>query len=276
METFLQDVRYALRGLRRSPGFAAAAVVTLALGMGATTAIFSVIRAVVLAPLPYAEPGRRVMIWSRWKDFPKTWLATGEVDDYRRLVPSFESVAAWETDRANLTGEGEPIRLGIAAVTANTFETLGSAPVLGRTFTPEEDAPGGPPVVVLAHGLWQSRFGGDPSVLGRSIELDGSPRRVVGVMPRGFALPTDFTVDAAEPSQLFVPEQIDPKQLSHGNHGLYGAAKLKRGATVAQATAELKTVTSNLTREGQYPPEMRFEAFAVPVEEEVRGERAGR
>jgi len=271
METFLQDVRYALRGLRRSPGFAAAAVATLALGMGATTAIFSVIRAVILAPLPYAEPDRRVMIWSRWKDFPKTWLATGEVDDYRRLVPSFESVAAWETDRANLTGEGEPVRLGIAAVTANTFETLGAAPALGRTFTPDEDAPGGSPVVVLSHGLWQNRFGGDRAVLGRAIELDGSPRRVVGVMPRGFALPTDFTVDAAEPSQLFVPEQIDPKQLSHGNHGLYGAARLKRGATVAQATAELKTVTSNLTREGQYPPEMRFEAFAVPVEEEVRG-----
>ncbi len=272
METFLQDVRYALRGLRRSPGFAAAAVATLALGMGATTAIFSVIRAVLLAPLPYAEPDRRVMIWSRWKDFPKTWLATGEVDSYRRQVPSFEAVAAWETDRANLTGEGEPARLGIALVTGNTFETLGVSPILGRSFTADEDAPGGPPVVILSYGLWQNRFGGDPAVLGRSIELDGSPRRVVGVMPRGFALPTDFTVDAAEPSQLFLPERIDPKQLSYGNHGLYGAAKLKRGATAARASAELKTVTSNLTREGMYPKEMRFEAFAVPVEEEVRGD----
>ena len=127
-------------------------------------------------------------------------------------------------------------------------------------------------MVILSYGLWQNRFGGDPAVLGRSIELDGSPRRVVGVMPRGFALPTDFTVDAAEPSQLFLPERIDPKQLSYGNHGLYGAAKLKRGATAARASAELKTVTSNLTREGMYPKEMRFEAFAVPVEEEVRGD----
>ncbi len=98
MESFLQDLRYALRGLRRSPGFAAAAIATLALGMGATTAIFSVIRAVLLAPLPYAEPDRRVMIWSRWKSFPKTWLATGEIADYRRLVSSFERVAAWESD----------------------------------------------------------------------------------------------------------------------------------------------------------------------------------
>ena len=271
METWLQDVRYALRGLRRSPGFAAAAILTLGLGMGATTAIFSVMRAVILAPLPYAEPDRRVMVWSRWKDFPKTWLSTGEVDAFGRRVPSFESVAAWETDRANLTGEGEPVRLGYAAVTANTFETLGASPVLGRGFTAEEDAPGGPPVVVLSHGLWQNRFGADPAVLGRSIELDGEARRVVGVMPRGFALPTDFTVDSAEPSQFFIPVRIDPRQLSYGNHGLYGAARLRRGATAAQASSELKTVTSNLTTEGLYPAEMRFEAFAVPVEEEIRG-----
>ncbi len=271
METLLQDVRYALRGLRRAPGFAAAAIATLALGMGATTAIFSVIRAVILAPLPYAEPDRRVMIWSRWKDFPKTWLATGEVDAYRRQVPSFEDVAAWETDRANLTGDGEPVRLGVAMVTANTFNTLGASPLLGRAFLADEDRPGGPPVAILSYGLWQNRFGGDPGVLGRAIDLDGAVRRVVGVMPRGFALPTDFTVDAAEPTQIFLPAQIDPAQLSYGNHGLYGAATLARGATARQATAELKALTANLTREGMYPKEMRFEAFAVPVDEEVRG-----
>jgi len=143
MDIFLQDVRYALRGLRRSPGFAAAAVLTLALGMGATTAIFSVIRAVLLSPLPYAEPERRVMIWSRWKDFDKTWVADGEVMDYRRLVPSLESVAAWDTDEANLTGRGgEPVRVGIAEITANGFETLGAKPLLGRGFTEDEDRPG--------------------------------------------------------------------------------------------------------------------------------------
>src|SRR5215470_17934293 len=146
MDVFLQDVRYALRGLRRSPGFAAAAILTLALGMGATTAIFSVIRAVLLSPLPYGEPERRVMIWSRWKDFDKTWLADGEVMDYRRLCPSLESVAAWGGGEANLTGGGEPVRIGVAQITANTFETLGSQPVQGRGFTPEEDLPGGPPV----------------------------------------------------------------------------------------------------------------------------------
>ena len=272
MEVFLQDVRYALRGLRRSPGFSAAAVLTLALGMGATTAIFSVIRSVLLAPLPYAEPGRRVMIWSRWTDFPKTWVSDGEVMDYRRFVPSLESVAAWGTDEANLTGGGsEPVRVGIGQITANTFDTLGARPLIGRGFTESEDSPGGEPVAVLVYGLWQNRFGGDPGVLGRSIELDGVSRRVVGVMPRGFALPTDFTVRAAEPSQVFVPVQFDPKELSHGNHGYYAAGLLRRGATAAQATAELRALAAALTRQGIYPPEMRFEPFAEPVDLEIRG-----
>jgi predicted permease len=271
METFLYDVRYALRGLKRSPGFAAAAILTLALGMGATTAIFSVIRAVVLAPLPYAHTERRVMIWSRWKDFPKTWLATGEVVDYRRLVPSFQSVAAWYSDRANLTGDGEPVRIGIATVTAGTFETLGANLLLGRTFTPEEDREGGAPVAILGWGLWQNRYGADPNVVGRSIELDGTARRVVGVTPRGFALPTDFTADAAEPSQLYLPAQLDPESTDHGSHGLYGAATLAPGATAAQATAQMRTLAANLTRQGTYPAEMLFQPFAEPVEEEIRG-----
>jgi len=275
MEVFLQDVRYALRGLRRSPGFSAAAVLTLALGMGATTAIFSVIRSVLLAPLPYAEPGRRVMIWSRWTDFPKTWVSDGEVMDYRRFVPSLESVAAWGADEANLTGGGEPVRIGIGQITANTFDTLGARPAIGRGFTEAEDSPGGEPVAVLAYGLWQNRFGGDPGVLGRSIELDGVSRRVVGVMPRGFALPTDFTVSAAEPSQVFVPVQFDPKELSHGNHGYYAAGLLRRGATAARATAELRTLAASLTRQGIYPPEMRFEPFAEPVDVEIRGPARG-
>ena len=273
MEVFLQDVRYALRGLRRSPGFTAAAVLTLALGMGATTAIFSVIRAVLLAPLPYAEPERRVMVWSRWKDFRKTWVADGEVMDYRRLIPSFEAVAAWGTEEANVTGGGgEPVRVGIAQITANTFDTLGARPLIGRGFTEEEDRPGGAPVAVLAYGLWRNRFGGDPEVLGATIELDGVARRIVGVMPRGFALPTDYTASAAEPSQVWIPVQFDPKELSHGNHGYYAAARLRRGATARSATAELATLAANLTREGVYPPEMRFSPFAVPVDEDIRGD----
>ncbi len=272
MEILIQDIRYALRGMRRAPGFTAAAILTLALGMGATTAIFSVIRAVLLSPLPYVEPERRVMIWSRWKDFEKTWVADGEVMDYRRLVPSLESVAAWGTDEANLTGGGaEPVRVGMAAITANTFATLGARPLVGREFTDEEDRPGGAPVAVLGYGLWQNRYGGDPAALGQIIELDGVARRIVGVMPRGFALPTDYTVSATEPSQVWIPAQIDPKELSR-NHGYYAAGTLVRGATAKQATAELRALAANLTREGVYPPEMRFAPFAVSVDADIRGE----
>ena len=271
MEDFVADVRFAWRGLRRSPGFAVAAILTLALGMGATTAIFSVIRAVLMSPLPYAQPERRVMVWSRWKDFPKTWVAVGEVADYRRAIPSFASVAAWEIDQANLTGGGDPVRVGVAGVTANTFETLGARPQLGRGFTDAEDRPGGPPVIVLGYGVWQNRFGGDPGVVDRVVELDGVARRVVGVMPRGFALPTDFTEDAAEPTQVYVPDQVDFSQGDHGNHGYYAAATLAPGATASRATAELKALTAASTRAGLYPEAMRFDAFAVPVEEEIRG-----
>ena len=269
MDVFFQDVRYALRGLRRSPGFAAAAILTLALGMGATTAIFSVIRAVLLAPLPYSEPDRRVMIWSRWKAFGKTWVADAEVSDYRRMCPAFESVAAWGSGEANLTG-GQPIRIGMAAVTANAFGTLGARPAIGRGFTAEEDAPGGPPVAVLSFGLWQRRYGGDPGILGRSIDLDGVATRVVGVMPKGFRLPTDFTVDAAAPSQVWIPLRIDPAQLTR-NHGLFAAARLARGATASRATAELRSAAAVLTRQGLYAAEDRFEPFAVGLNEEIRG-----
>ncbi len=274
MEDFVADVRFALRGLRRAPGFAATAILTLALGMGATTAIFSVIRTVLLSPLPYAQPQRRVMVWSRWKSFDKTWVANGEVAGYRRL-PAFESVAAWEIDQANLTGGGDPIRVGVAGVTANTFATLGSKPLLGRSFSEAEDRPGGAPVIVLEYGVWQNRFGGDPAVIDTVVELDGVARRVVGVMPRGFALPTDFTENAAEPTQVFIPAQIDFSENEHGNHSYYAAATLARGATAQRASAELKTLTAQWTREGIYPEAMRFEAFAVPVEEEIRGGARG-
>jgi putative ABC transport system permease protein len=212
-----------------------------------------------------------VMGWSRWKDFPKTWVATGEVADYRRAVPSFASVAAWEIDQANLTGGADPVRVGVAGITANTFETLGARPALGRGFTDAEDRPGGPPVIVLGYGVWQNRFGGDPDVVDKVVELDGVARRVVGVMPRGFALPTDFTEDAAEPTQVYVPDQVDFSQGDHGNHGYYAAATLVPGATAARATAELKALTAASTRAGLYPEAMRFDAFAVPVEDEIRG-----
>jgi len=271
MDTLLQDLRTGLRGLRRSPGFTVAALVTLALGIGATSAIFSVVRAVLLAPLPYAEPDRRVLIWSRWVGFDKTWLSSQEVVDYRTQSRSLASVAAWSSGQQNLTGDGDPVRVGVGSVTANTFEVLGAAPLLGRTIRPEEDVPNGAPVVVLGHRLWQARYGSDAGIIGRKVLLDDVPFEVVGVMPEGFRLPTDFTEDAAEPTELWRAIRFDLSRLQRGSHGLYGAATLAPGQTAASATDELQALTRRWTEEGLYPEPMQFSALAVSLDDEIRG-----
>src|SRR5262245_55088577 len=175
MHSILQDVRFALRGLSRQPGFTAVAVLTLGLGLGATTAIFSVFRAVLLAPLPYEQPDRRVMIWSRWTGWDKTWVSSAEARDYGTSARLLKSVAAWQTGRVNLTGGGDPERVGAASVTAEILDALGAKPLYGRSFNPTDDDSGqGALVVLLGHGLFERRFGGDPSVLGKTIQIDGT------------------------------------------------------------------------------------------------------
>lgn len=271
LEAGLSDVRQSLRSLAHSPGFTIAAVLTLALGIGAVSTMFTVVKSVLLAPLPYEQPERRVAIWSRWVGFERTWLSEYEVLDYRRLSKTLDDVAAWGTGQVNLTGDGDPVRVGAGTVTANTFAVLGANPMLGRAFTTDEDRPGQTTVAVLGYGLWQLRYGGDPNVVGRTIQVDGVPRTIVGVMPRGFKLPTDFGEDAAEPTQLWLPLGMDLANAERGNHGLYGAARLAPGATAESATAELTTLTANMTRQGLYPADMKFSAFAVSLEEEIRG-----
>ena len=266
-----QDVTVGLRGLFRSPGFAAAALVTLALGIGATSAIFTVVRAVLLAPLPYAEPDRRVMIWSRWVSFDKTWLSDQEILDYRRLSRTMTAIAGWTSAQQNLTGDGEPVRVSVGQVTANTFAVLGAAPLLGRVITDAEDRPKAAPVAVLGHGLWQGRYGGDPGIVGRRILLNDVSVEVVGVMPPRFRLPTDFTEEAAEPTELWRALQIDEADAERGSHGYFGAAVLAPGQTAATATAELQALTSAMTEQGLYPPAMRFSAFASSLDDEIRG-----
>jgi putative ABC transport system permease protein len=265
-----QDVRVAARTLRHNPGFAVVTFVTLALGIGATSAMFSIFNAVLLQPLPWRDPQGAVMIWSQWRAFDRTWLADGEVLDYRQRMTTARSVAAWGEGQINVTGEGEPERVGIGRVTANLFDALGAPPLIGRPFTAEEDVPSGPRVAVISYGLWQRRFAGDRDVIGRGIMLNGDGYRIVGVMPRGFMLPTDY--DSTEPTEVWTPLQIDPKTADHGSHGLYGVARLKPGATVAQATEELRSIARALTREGFYPEAMKFSAFAVSLQDEVVGD----
>jgi len=269
-DSFRQDVTGAIRGLIKSPGFAAASLITLALGIGATSAIFSVVKAVLITPLPYASPERTVQIFTRWTAFEKTWLANAEVVDFRNMAKTVTAIASWNSGQQNLTGDGEPIRIGVGFVTANTFDVLGVRPLLGRVITEQEDGPNGPQVAVLGYPIWQARYGGDPNVIGRRLMINDVPVEVIGVMPQGFRLPTDFNDDAAEPTQLWRPIQWDMSQLAR-NHGYYGVATLAPGQSAASVTEELRAICLRLTEQGLYPPAMQFSAFAVPLDEEIRG-----
>jgi putative ABC transport system permease protein len=270
LDNLRQDITGAVRGLIKSPGFAAASLVTLALGIGATSAIFSVVKAVLITPLPYASPERTVQIFTRWTAFEKTWIADQEVVDFRNMTKTMTAIAAWSSGQQNLTGDGEPVRIGVGFVTANLFDVLGVRPSIGRAITPEEDVQNGPQVAVLGYPLWQSRYGGDPNVIGKTLMINEAPVQVIGVMPEGFRLPTDFNDEAAEPTQLWRPMQWDMTQLSR-NHGFYAVATLAPGQTAASATDELRAMCQRLTEQGAYPVKMQFSAFAVPIEEEIRG-----
>ncbi len=239
-----QDVKGAVRGLWKSPGFAIAALITLSLGIGATSAIFSVVKAVLITPLPYAEPERRVQLFARWVSFDKTWLSNQEVVDFRNLSTTMTAVAGWNTGQQNLTGDGEPLRVGVGFVTANTFDVLGSRPLFGRAISGQDDAPDGPQVAVLGYPLWQARYNGDPSVVGRTLMINDVPVEVIGIMPSGFRLPTDFTTDAAEPTDLWRPLRLG--NLTRTVHNFYAAAVLAPGQTPKTATAELRAITERL------------------------------
>ena len=269
METFLQDLRYGARALGRNPGFAVIAVLTLALGIGANAAIFSVVNAVLLRPLPWSEPDNAVMIWSRWNAFNKTWVSDGEVNGYRTESRTLADVGAWGEGQVNLTGDGEPERVAAATVTANLFTVLGASPILGRTFAAGEDRENGPRLVVLSYGLWQRRYAADPGIVGRTIQINGNSFEVIGVMPAGFVLPTDFQNPSA--SALWTPEPWDPASTNRGSHGLYSAARLKPGVTVAQARDDLHALTQQWTDRGLYPRAMQFDTVVLSLREEVVG-----
>ena len=268
-DTALQDVRFGARSLRRNPAFAAIAILTLALGIGANAAIFSVVNTVLLRPLPWSEPDRAVMIWSKWTAFDKTWVATGEVVDYRRRAQTLSEVAAWGEGQVNLTGDGDPERVAAASVTANLFPTLGVGAMMGRTFSAAQDVRNGPNVVVLGHALWSRRYAADPGIVGRTIQINGDAYEVTGVMPPGFVLPTDY--QNPEPSQLWLPQQMDPASMDHGSHGLYAVGRLKPGATVEQAADELHGIAVAMTNEGLYPKQMQFDTVVLSLTDEVVG-----
>lgn len=234
----LQDLRYAWRSLLRAPAFTALAMATLALGIGATTATFSVVRAVLLRPLPFERPHELVRMWTSWVDYPLGSVSDPELHEWRESATSLLAIAAYDVPPTTslATGTGDPQTVRVVGTSANLFDVLGARPSLGRTFVAGEDVAGRTAVAVLSQGLWRSRFAADPGVVGRTVRLAGETVTVVGVMPPGFAYP-DAEVD------LWRPTPLDPRSpRPRGNHRLRVVARLAQGTTLRQAEAELALV----------------------------------
>ncbi|HEX5707633.1 MAG TPA: ABC transporter permease [Pyrinomonadaceae bacterium] len=254
MGTLSQDLRYALRGLWKSPSFALVSVIVLALGIGANTAIFSVVNAVVLRPLPYKDPETLVAVWETMPGNDERSVAPGNFADWRIESRAFEQLAAYSSAALNLTSDGDPERLSGAAVTPNFFDTLGVAPALGRALTPEDGARE-EAVVVLGHGLWQRRFGADARAVGRTLTLDGKPYEVVGVMPQGFAFPERAELWVAGQRGSAVPPSLSAQfpesdlAASRDIHIYSAVGRLRAGVTSDEARAELSAVMGRLADE---------------------------
>jgi putative ABC transport system permease protein len=273
LEGLWRDIRVVLRSIRRTPGVAMAVVAMLAIGIGASAGVFTVINAVLLRPLPYAHAERCVTLWSRWRDVDKTWLSAAELLEYGRSSRTLEDAAGWSLGEATLTGHGDAVRIRGAAVTGNTFDVLGASPLLGRTFTTQEDRPGGAKVLVISHALWRAQYGADPGLVGRSIVMNGDAYQVVGIMGPEFRLPTDFATDAAGATQLWLPLALDPVAAlrTRGDRTLYGVARLRPGETASSASEDLAAMTAGWTRAGLYPSADRFSAFAIDLRDDVTG-----
>jgi putative ABC transport system permease protein len=247
MSTLLQDLRYGARMLGRNPGFTIVAIITLALGVGANTVIFSVINAVLLKPLPFPEPDRLALVWETRLDSPDSLniVSAPNFLDWQQRNDVFENMAMFDSAGRgyNLSGGGEPERVSGVRVSWNFFETLGVRPRLGRGFLPEEETPGKHRVVVLGDGLWRSHYGGDPALLGRAIKVDGEDYTVVGVMPPEF----EFQFWSSR-RQLWVPIVYTAGDRERGSHSFVAFARLKPGVTLAEASAEMDAVGRSLAQ----------------------------
>ena len=248
METLFQDVRYGMRSLLKRPGFTVVALIALALGIGANTAIFSLVNAVLVKPLPFADPERLVWMWGNIRNGGNQ-ASVSPLDflDFRQQNTTFEEFAASFSVplSLNLTGSGEPLRLSAQGVTGNFFLAVGIKPILGRTFLPENEKPGHDQVAVLSYGLWQSRFGGDPSIVNKTVVLDAETCEVIGVMPKDFNFPRS--------AELWIPMNFDrsPAMKQRKAHFLRPIGRLRAGVTMAQAQADTDAIARRL--EEQYP-----------------------
>ena len=244
MQNFIQDLRFSLRMLFKYRGFTALAVFVLALGIGANSAIFSVVNGVLLRPLDYKNPERLVVLWEKMQQTDQLELAPDDFVDYQNRNQVFEKFAASQRQGFNLTGGDEALRVEGGAVTADLFPLLGVAPALGRTFSPEEDRAGASHVVVLSYGLWQRRFGGDRNILNQPITLNGESYTVIGVMPTNFQFPPPMTQGGTANetrSELWVPRILETETYRN-SHSLFAIGRLKEGVSFAQAKADLESI----------------------------------
>jgi len=260
----LQDVRSALRRLRRSPGFLAMAMVSLGFGIGLNTAIFSAVDAALLRPLPYADPDRVVMLWEDGSrlGLGKNWPAPGNYQEWKRRNHVFTSMTALLSVSANLTSDGPAEQLFGRRVTADFFSVIGVCPVIGRTFTTEEENRRAP-VAVISYGLWQRRYAADPNIVGRQIRLDGSGITVIGVLPREFAL-------QRRDVSYWMPASFSAADLENrSSHALHVVARLKPGMRLEYARNDMRTVAAEMSAE--YPEDRSIGVFVVPVKDELLG-----
>jgi putative ABC transport system permease protein len=277
MSTVGHDLRYALRALRRTPGFTAAAVAALALGIGATTTIFTVVNGVLLRPLQYEAPERLVNIWNDLGEGAQSLPAVSPLDfrDYKtrsRTIEDFAAAAEGNVAnlRGNLTGEGEPERADIGTVTANFFPLLGVRPVVGRHFLPEEEVLNGPHVVMLSHRLWQRRYAGDPSLVGKTIEIDGVAHEVVGILPREFTLQLPKEAFQVTDADLWAPIQFDYGQPLPRNLTFFTVfGRLAPGVTMEQAQAEMNLIAEQFRSEFKEHEASKLRIRAVPLHYDV-------
>jgi putative ABC transport system permease protein len=273
METLLKDLRYGFRMLAKKPAFTAVAVLALALGIGANTAIFSVVNTVLLKPLPFKDPDRLMMVWedNTKLGFPKDTPAPANFVDWRDQNQVFEDMAAIASQTFNLTGVGEPEKLEGQRVSASFFPLLGVEPALGRSFLPEEDLPGAERVAIISNGLWQRRFGADPSIIGKPLTLNGQPHTVVGVLAKSFRFPDPFQ-STEEESAIWVPIAFSSEEAGNrGGHYLLVYARSKPGVTVKQAQADMNTIAGRLQQ--QYPDtNTSVGAVVISLHEQVVGD----
>lgn len=279
LEDLASDARYAVRTLLRAPGFALAAALTLALGIGATTALFSVVHAALLEPLPFGDPAHTAVVWSGSYENSGSWMSYDEYELLTYEPRFFDAVGVYDVETKSVTGAGDPERVHAAQVSQRTLGVLGVAPMLGRDFLPEEDVPGANDVALIGYSFWQRHFGGDPSAVGKRIEVAGKRQLIIGVMPASFRMPLDYDEQGA--TQLLTPLAATDSEYGAvpgpalapggGSHGLYAVAHLARGVTIAQANKELEKVTSRLIDEGVYTGPTRFRMTAVPLREQISG-----